>query len=83
MAFWHERCGMCSRRRADVGRYGTGAAMVKRCTRCRKAERASDRSKPYGSSAAGYRAASGQPPKLAGPMGAAYRGPVPAPQRKK
>lgn len=81
MAWWHERCGMCGERRPDVGRYGTGAAMVKRCTGCRKSERASDRSKPYGSAAAGYRP--GQPPKLAGPMGSAYRGPAPRPQRRK
>lgn len=83
MAFWHMRCGLCGSKRADVGEYGTGASKVKRCTRCRKAERQSDRSKPYGSSKAGYRAASGQPPKLAGPMGARYRGPAPAPQRRR
>ncbi len=83
MAFWHERCGMCGQRRSDVGRYGTGAAMVKRCTRCRKAERASDKSKPYGSAAAGYKAASGRPVPIARPMGTRYVGPEPAPQRRR
>jgi len=81
MAIWHDRCGMCGQKRADVGRYGTGSAMVKRCPPCRKAERKSDRSQPYGSRAAGYRP--GQPPKIAGPMGSKYRGPEPPPQRRK
>jgi hypothetical protein len=77
------RCGLCGQRRADVGEYGSGGSKVRRCTKCRKSERASDRSKPYGSGAAGYRAASGQPPKLAGPMGSRYRGPEPPPQRRR
>jgi hypothetical protein len=83
MAFWHPRCGLCGERRSDVGQYGTGSSAVKRCTRCRKVERRSDRSTPYGAGAAGYRSASGRPPHLAGPMGGRYRGPAPAPQRRR
>lgn len=75
------RCDMCGHRSDTVGkRPGT---QLKLCTGCSKSHRRSDNSKPHGSAAAGYRAASGGPPHLAGPMGSRYRGPTPPPQRRR
>jgi len=79
-----KRCDMCGQRKDDVGpRSGLGrdGGALNLCTKCSKAMRRSDRSKPHGSADAGYRP--GQPPKLAGPMGSRYRGPTPPPQRRK
>jgi hypothetical protein len=81
MAFWHMRCGLCGKRKPDVGQYGTGGNSIRRCTRCRKVEKASDRSKPPGSAAAGCKP--GQPPRIARPMGTRYVGPAPKPQRRR
>jgi hypothetical protein len=75
------RCDMCGRRSDTVGkRPETGLTL---CTKCSKGLKAADRSKPYGSAAVGYRAGTGQPPKLAGPMGSGYRGPTPPAQRRR
>lgn len=75
-----KRCDMCGQRRDDVGpRAHAGGLCL--CTKCSKAMRQSDRSKPHGSAAARYKP--GQPPKLAGPMGSRYRGPEPPPQRRR
>lgn len=76
-----KRCEMCGRRGGDVAHWRNLGMTL--CTRCKRGLRAADRSQPHGSAAAGYRAGSGQPPKIAGPMGQGYRGPAPKPQRRR
>jgi ribosome-binding protein aMBF1 (putative translation factor) len=74
------RCDMCGHRVNAVFIAEKGSSL-KVCAKCKKSLRAADRSKPHGSTAAGYRP--GQPPRVAGPMGAPYRGPAPQPQRRR
>jgi ribosome-binding protein aMBF1 (putative translation factor) len=76
------RCDMCGRR-VDAVFIAEKGSSLKVCAKCKKSLRASDRSAPHGHSAAGYRAGSGQPPKLAGPMGSKYRGPAPRDQQRR
>jgi len=76
------RCDMCGRRVDAVFSAEKGSSL-KVCARCKRSLKAADKGAPYGSGEAGYRAGSGQPPKLAGPMGSRYRGPEPPPQRRR
>jgi len=76
------RCGLCGRRVDAVFAAERGSDLkVGKC--CKRTLAAADRSAPHGSRAASYRAGSGKPPHLAGPMGARYRGPEPPPQRRR
>lgn len=76
-----KRCEMCGKRKDTVGKRPGTALQV--CTPCGKSLRKSDKGTPPGTRASGYRAGSGQPPHLAGPMGSPYRGPAVKPQRRK
>ena len=75
------RCDMHGGR-VDAVFVAEKGSSLKVCARCKRSLKAADGSAPHGSRAAGYRAGSGQPPKLAGPMGSRYRGPEPPPQRR-
>ena len=75
-----KRCEFCSKRGGDVAHWRHLGLTL--CTKCKRVLKAADRSGPYGSSAARYRPGSGQPTRIAGPMGQGYRGPAPKPQRR-
>lgn len=66
------RCDMCGKRVDAVFMAGS----LKVCAKDKRTLRAADRS-------GGASTATGRPPHLAAPMGSRYRGPVPAPQRRK
>jgi hypothetical protein len=75
------RCDSCGRRGQDVVSYRSMRMDLH--PGCKRALHRADTSQPYGSRAAGYRAGSGQPVKIAGPMGGRYTGPAAKDQRRK